>query len=129
MTEEDECNFKSATMCHICKKDLDWMSKTNYPVRDHNHAKKEKNFRGAACNSCNINYYNRTKRIPAFCHNLKKYDSNLFLIKLIKNSADISVIPETLEAFKAIFTEKFTFIDSFAFLSTSLDKFKFKFKT
>ena len=52
MTAKDEDAFLSATYCHICKKDLDWESEKNYPVRDHDHSKKMNNYRGAACNSC-----------------------------------------------------------------------------
>ena len=122
MTPEDEMKFKSATICHICNRKLDWESEYNYPVRDHDHLKKKNNFRGAACNSCNINYFNRTKKVPAFAHNLKGYDLNLFLLDLTKRVERLDVIPETLEKFKAVFTDNFIFLDSFAFLSTSLDR-------
>ena len=122
MTAEDEIKFKSAKTCHICKRRLNWESRTNYPVRDHDHIKKKNNFRGAACNTCNINYFNRSKRVPAFAHNLKGYDLNLFLLDLTKRVGKLDVVPETLEKFKAVFTDTFTFLDSFAFLSTSLEK-------
>ena len=122
MTEEDELNFQSATQCHICKRTLQWSSERNYPVRDHDHLLKSNNYRGAACNTCNINYFNRTKKVPAFAHNLKGYDLNLFLLDLTKRVEKLDVIAETLEKFKAVFTENFIFLDSFAFLSTSLDR-------
>ena len=47
---------------------------------------------------------------------------NLFLLDLTKHMEKIEIIPENLEKFKAVFTEKFIFLDSFAFLSSSLDK-------
>ena len=47
---------------------------------------------------------------------------NLFLLDLTKHMDKIEIIPENLEKFKAVFTEKFIFLDSFAFLSSSLDK-------
>ena len=102
MTKEDEKKFKNSTKCHICKKVLDWKSEKNYPVRDHNHLEKNNNFRGAAHNICNRNFFNRTKKIPAFAHNLKGYDLNIFLRDLIKmtNTDDLSVIPENLEKLK-----------------------------
>eukprot|EP00116_Pleurobrachia_bachei_P000927 sb/3461189/ len=137
MTEDDELIFQSSLSCHICHRDLDWESTTNYPVRDHDHTKRTHNFRGAACNKCNLNYFNRTKKVPAFAHNMKGYDLNLFFRDLVRfceedderdtdlrssNSPSITLIPENLEKIKAVFTDKFTFLDSFAFLSTSLDR-------
>ena len=56
------------------------------------------------------------------CHNLKGYDLNLFIINLVKSAEDMQVIPETIEKFKAVKTKKFIFLDSFAFLSSSLEK-------
>ena len=47
---------------------------------------------------------------------------NLFLLDLVKAVDKIAVIPETIEKFKALYTENFIFLDSFAFLSSSLDK-------
>eukprot|EP00116_Pleurobrachia_bachei_P001435 sb/3461697/ len=137
MTEDDELEFQASLFCHICHKGLDWKSKSNYPVRDHDHTKKTNNFRGAACNKCNLNFFNRTKKVPAIAHNMKGYDLNLFLRDLVRfcqedderdadlespNIPPISLIPENLEKIKAVFTDKFTFLDSFAFLSTSLDR-------
>ena len=75
-----------------------------------------------------MNYFNRSKKVPAFAHNLKGYDLNLFLRDLARTSESISVIPETIEKFKAVFTENFTFLDSFAFMSSSLDKLSKNFK-
>ena len=122
MSEEDEEIFKNSTNCHICKKALVWTSETNYPVRDHNHIKEKNNFRGAACNNCNRNYYERTRKVPAMAHNLKGYDLNLFLRDLAKRMDKIDIIPENIEKFKAVFTDSFIFLDSYAFLSTSLEK-------
>ena len=122
MSTEDENNFLSAKNCHICKKKLDWSSLTNYPVKDHDHMKKYNNFRGAAHNYCNLNYYNRTKKVPAFAHNLKGYDMNLFIRDLVRRASKIvSIIPENIEKFKAVYTENFIYLDSYAFLSTSLE--------
>ena len=122
MTEKDERIFEYSTHCHICGKDLDWGSEYNYPVRDHDHSVQKNNFRGAAHNICNINFFNRTKKVPALCHNLKSYDMNIFVLELIKSYGRIDIVPENLEKFKAVFTEQFTFLDSFAFLSSSLDR-------
>lgn len=122
MTDKNEEDFLESTHCHICKKELDWESDTNYPVRDHDHSKRKNNYRGAAHNVCNINFFNRTKKVPVLCHNLKSYDMNLFILDLIKTSGKLDIIPENMEKFKAVFTEEFIFLDSFAFLSSSLDR-------
>ena len=53
-----------------------------------------------------MNYFNRSKKVPAFAHNLKGYDLNIFLGDLARTSENISIIPETIEKFKAVFTEK-----------------------
>ena len=47
---------------------------------------------------------------------------NLFLLDLVKDLDDLNIIPENIEKFKAVFTEKYTFLDSYAFLSSSLEK-------
>ena len=122
MTESSEKAFQDATFCSICRKPLDWNEKINYPVRDHDHTKPKNNYRGAAHRFCNINYFERTKKVPVICHNLKGYDLHLFIINLVKATDNLQVIPETIEKFKAVMTEKFIFLDSFAFLSTSLEK-------
>ena len=121
MTESSEKAFQDATFCSICRKPLDWNEKINYPVRDHDHTKPKNNYRGAAHRYCNINYFERTKKVPVICHNLKGYDLHLFIINLVKATDNLQVIPETIEKFKVVMTEKFIFLDSFAFLSTSLE--------
>ena len=47
---------------------------------------------------------------------------NLFLVDLLKRAEKVTIIPENLEKFKAVFTENFIFLDSFSFLSTSLGR-------
>ena len=120
MTPEDEKKFKNSFKCHICKKKMNWQSKKNPPVRDHDHIKEKKNFRGAAHSRCNLNYWERTKKVPVLFHNLK-YDLNLFLLDLIKFCDKIDVIPENMEKFKAVFADNFIFVDSCQFLSASLE--------
>ena len=119
MTREDEKKFQASTHCHICQKEF-WQQK---PVRDHDHFLKKKNFRGAAHNLCNLNYWERSKKVVVFFHNLN-YDLNLFLRELIKdadNDNDISIIPENLEKFKSIENKDFIFLDTYNFLSSSLE--------
>jgi hypothetical protein len=63
MSEEEEQLFDDTEECHICKQPLD-----SDRVRDHDHSNGQ--FRGAAHNSCNLNFKNRPW-IPVFFHNLK----------------------------------------------------------
>ena len=90
---------------NICQKRLDWYDKKNYAVRDHDHTNPKNNFRGAAHRSCNINYFQRKRKVPVICHNLKGYDLLLFIINLVKSAKDVQVIPETIEQFKAVMTK------------------------
>ena len=122
MSTADEQRFKKSKICHICKQKLEWGSKNNYPVRDHNHTKSENNFRGAACNRCNRNYYERSRKVAVLTHNAKNYDMSFFLLDVIKKSKKVQPIAENLEKFKTLVTEKFVFLDSCQFLTSSLDK-------
>ena len=69
--------FLKATKCWICNKEFEEGDKK---VRDHCHFTGK--YRGAAHNSCNLRY-----RIPNFTpvvfHNLRGYDSHLFIKILV----------------------------------------------
>ena len=70
MTEEDEKNFRKATVCSICGGPFaDWKDK----VRDHCH--RTGKYRGGAHNCCNINYYSN-RCLPVVFHNLRGHDSH-----------------------------------------------------
>ena len=71
--------------------------------------------------SCNLNFFQRELRVPVIFHNNKNYDVHLYLLDLLKMSDDVTIIAENLEKFKYIGTERFMFLDSFAFLSSSLE--------
>ncbi|XP_044740133.1 uncharacterized protein LOC123301458 [Chrysoperla carnea] len=80
MTEENERIFQSSTMCHICEKPF---LEGQVKVRDHCHLTPLKtpqtsNFRGAAHESCNLNY-KTANFIPVFFHNGFHYDFNCFI--------------------------------------------------
>ncbi|XP_066585413.1 uncharacterized protein [Prorops nasuta] len=112
-----------ASFCHICKKPF---SVNDIKVRDHDHITGL--FRGAAHNSCNINYKLKLD-IPVIFHNLSNYDAH-FLIHDITNSFDgnVKVIPLNMEKYMTIIkfiknsNIKFIFLDSFRFLNSSLEK-------
>jgi len=115
MTEEDVHAFKSATHCSICGQLLN-----DDIVRDHCHVTGK--YRGAAHNACNINLKQR-ERIPIFFHNLRGYDSHLIMeaIGKMKNKK-INCIPQNHEKYISFSLGKLEFIDTFQFLSTSLEK-------
>ena len=69
-----------------------------------------------------MNYFQRELKVPVIFHNNKNFDLHLYLLDLVKMSDNVSVIAENLEKFKYITTERFMFLDSFQFLSSSLDK-------
>ena len=123
--------FNKATKCWICKEDLN-----DDKVRDHCHFTGR--YRGAAHNSCNLKY-KKPKFIPVVFHNLSGYDSHLFIKNLGFTAGNIDCIPNNEEKYIS-FTKnimigsymnkkgeikpisyKLRFINSFKFMSTSLD--------
>ena len=138
LTPQEEKDFQSATICHICEQDLFKDKETGQilKVRDHCHFTGE--YRGAAHNQCNLKC-KKPLILPVLFHNLQGYDSHLFIKQLAKVSGDLSCIPSTEEKYisfskKIVVDEYFSnkmekplpkkfeirFIDSFKFLQTSL---------
>ena len=125
MTNEDEESFNEATHCHICDKKY---KVDDVPVRDHCHITGK--YRGSAHQTCNLKLQISAEKIkiPVIFHNLKGYDSHFIineLGKLIEKGEEISinVIAQNAEKYMAFYIGKhLSFIDSFAFMSSSLDK-------
>ena len=138
LTPEEEKDFKSAKVCHICEQELLVYEKTGeiFKVRDHCHFTGK--YRGAAHNECNLKC-RKPLILPVVFHNLQGYDSHLFIKQLAKVSGDLSCIPSTEDKYisfsqKIKVCEYFSrkkettlpikfeirFIDSFKFLQTSL---------
>ena len=151
ITDEEKEQYKKATKCWICNnelvKEVEKEGKKELvedKVRDHCHFTGR--YRGAAHNSCNLKY-RKPKFIPVVFHNLSGYDSHLFIKNLGFTAGNIDCIPNNEEKYisftkniqvgtykkKAIDAEgyayyeqkpifhKIRFIDSFKFMSTSLD--------
>ena len=78
LTPEEEKDFRSAKVCHICDQDLLVCVKTGhiFKVRDHCHFTGE--FRGAAHNECNL-ICKKPLILQVVFHNLQGYDSHLFI--------------------------------------------------
>ena len=125
MTKEDEEAFRKATYCYICEKKY---KVDDEPVRDHCHVTGK--YRGSAHQTCNLKLQISAEKIkiPVIFHNLKGYDSHFIinqLGELIKEGEEISinVIAQNAEKYRAFYINKhLSFIDSFAFMSSSLEK-------
>lgn len=76
-TFEEELEFHSAKNCFICEKPL---NKYEIKCRDHNHFTGK--YRGAAHQTCNINYKN-AHVIPVIFHNLSGYDAHFFYKRIM----------------------------------------------
>ena len=117
MTDHDKCDFCAAKTCHICHKAF---IKQNYKVRDHDH--RTGKYRGAAHNSCNINYF-ANRYLPVVFHNLRGYDGHLLIQAAHKLEAKkIDVIPNSHEKLMSFNIDSLRFIDCMQFLSCSLEK-------
>ena len=131
----DAIPYKIIPNCYICK---DKSNAISEKVRDHCHVTGK--YRGAAHKNCNLNFQ-ITDKIPVIFHNLRGYDSH-FIIQEIgeiikkhkyteigkdgkekEKQMNINVIPNNMEKYLAIMLGKhLTFIDSFQFMSSSLDR-------
>jgi hypothetical protein len=113
--EEQEC-FDKATYCHICMKKFEDGTK----VRDHNHLSGR--YMGAAHSNCNLNR-KEPRRIKLFAHNLQGYDSHLILNHLRSDDRIVSIrgLANNMQKMKTFSINSYDFIDSFAFMPTSLD--------
>ena len=119
MTEADKVDFKNATCCSFCKKELvDGPDK----VRDHDHMTGK--YRGAAHSKCNLEEgkaRTRNYSIPVFFHNLKNYDSHIIISTVGKHTSRLSVIPQNYEKFISFSYDHLKFLDSASFLAASVE--------
>ena len=134
MTEDDEMCFKLIDKCHICGEKY-----TNKDVRVKDHCHITGKFRGSAHQECNLKLRIKPEniKIPVIFHNPRGYDSHFIMqqiAKISKNHAykdkkgkeqplNINAIPNNMEKYMAFMLgNHLTFIDSFQFMSSSLDK-------
>ncbi|XP_053202895.1 uncharacterized protein LOC128387677 [Panonychus citri] len=114
LTPEERIGYESASNCHVCLQPL-----LEDKVLDHCHLTGK--LRGAAHNLCNLKL-RLPNRIPVIFHNLKGYDAHLIMKGIKSNTVrNISVIPQNTEKYIAFFMDDFIFLDSLAFLLSSLD--------
>ena len=134
MTEDDELRFKLMDKCHICDKKY---TDKDVCVRDHCHITGK--FRGSAHQECNLKLRIKPEdiKIPVIFHNLRSYDGSFIMQRIgeIVNKyaykdkkgkeqpLTINAIPNNMEKYMAFMLgNHLTFIDSFQFMSSSLDK-------
>ena len=117
MTEDDEDYRKN--ICRVCEKNIE-----SDKVRDHCHLTGK--YRGPAHNTCNINVKQKDRNfIPFAFHNFSNYDSHMFfkrLVDLKNDKVKFKIIPKTNEEYIVVKYGCIRFIDSYRFLSSSLDK-------
>ena len=134
MNEVDEQHLKNMDGCHICGEKY---TDKDVRVRDHCHIIGK--FRGSAHQECNLKLRIKPEdiKIPVIFHNLRRYDSH-FIMQQIRKTAkkygytnkkgekqdlNINAIPNNMEKYMAFMLgNHLTFIDSFQFMSSSLDK-------
>ena len=131
MTKDNEKEFQKADKCHICEKKY---NETDVRVRDHCHVTGQ--YRGSAHQDCNLNF-RLTEKIPVIFHNLRGYDSHFIMQEIgaivkehkytnkkgEKCQMNINAIPNNMEKYMAFMLgNHLTFIDSFQFMSSSLEK-------
>ena len=138
LTKEEEKEFQSASICHICEEEFSIDKKTNKIVKVRDHCHFTGKYRGAAHNQCNLSR-RKPLILPVIFSNLQGYDAHLFIKQLAKVKGDLSSIPTTEEKYisfskhihvdqyhskkyeKVLFKNfEIRFIDSFKFLQTSL---------
>ena len=116
MTKEVNEDFQNSTKCWICDNDY---TDNDVKVRDHCHITVK--YRGSPHRDCNINL-KLNHKIPIVFYNLKNCDSHIIMQELEKFHLKIIVISNGLEKYMSFtINNKLSFIDSFQFLSSSVD--------
>ena len=118
MTEKDQKDFRNNKICRIFEKES-----VDNKVRDHCNLTLK--CRGPAHNTCNLNVKQKDSNfIPFIFDNFSNYDCHMFFKKLVdkKNGkVEFEIIPKTNEKYKSKTNGCIIFIDSYRFLSSSLD--------
>ena len=117
---QEEVQFEQAEECWLCENPLG-----GGKVRDHDHLTGK--YRGAAHNICNINCKQKSSSfIPIFFHNFSGYDCHLIFEELLteayNQNYNPTIIPKSLENYVSVQVGCLRFLDSYRFLSSSLDK-------
>ena len=126
-TEQDRITYNNSSNCWICHDEFsekeDGRTQGKIKVRDHCHWTGK--FRGAAHNSkCNLRLKEQTF-IPVIFHNLKGYDSHIFIQAFHNLQEEPTCIPQNTEILISFSLKKFgsselRFLDSYAFMAYKL---------
>ena len=134
INDDDKKKFLNSTICHVCNK-----SYTKDDIKVKYFQPITRKFIGSAHNKCNLKLQIDPDKIkiPVIFHNLRGYDSHFIMQEIgeiVKNNTytnkkgnikemTISAIPNNMEKYMAFMLgSNLTFIDSFQFMSSSLDK-------
>ena len=126
MNVDTEKQFQNATHCYTCKR---LFTDKLIKVRDHDHlgvtgdveSPNYSNYRGAACQRCNLNLQHPSF-IPIYFHNLRNFDMHLLLSQAgqYKNKK-LTCIPNNMEKYISFSLGKLRFLDSYQCMSSSLE--------
>ena len=119
MTEKDEKDFENNNICRYCEQYIE-----TDKVRDHCHLISK--YRGPAHNECNLKVKQKDSNFITFgLHNFSNYDCHMFCKQLVdrkKDNVKFEIIPKTDEKYISVRYGCIKFIDTYRFLSSSLDK-------
>ena len=119
LTGDDEKDYRNKKKCRFCEKEI-----LSDKVLDQCHLTGK--YRGPAQTTCNINGKQKDSSfIPIVFHKFSIYDCHMLFTRLVdikKDKAKLKFIPKTNEEYISVFYGYIKLIDSFRFLSESLDK-------
>ena len=124
MTSADWASHRAATHCAHCKVQFIANSPTKHKTLHHDH--KDGRYLGAYCSADNI-LIKQTFDLPVLIHNSSNYDNSFLISGLGKvltprEKKKVKIIPQTREKYIGIKYKDIRFMDSFRFLSTSVEK-------
>ena len=128
ISADEQAEFDNATCCHLCgggfvSDQTDENYQNNRNVRDHCHY--TGTYRGAAhsCRNLHLVDSRQARSIPCIAHFGSRYDTHLIIkqaYKVLHNKEKLDVLATNSEQFKTFSIGNLEFIDSGAFMQSSL---------